>query len=132
MLMRLVAANFCVVAALFGTAAAGVREDAVSAYQRGDFASAFRHWLTLAEQGEGSAQMMLGFMYHDGEGVPKDYVRAYMWFYLAASNLIANGQEFRDAIEARDLTAKAMSPAQIELAKEMARRCQGQDYKDCN
>ena len=38
-----------------------------------------------AEKGNSSAQFSLGFMYEKGQGVPQDYVQAYMWFNLAAA-----------------------------------------------
>ncbi len=69
MRIGLLAAVFCAAAALCGTAVAGLREDAASAYQRGDFTGAFQLRLSLAEEGDGSAQIMLGFMYHDGGSV---------------------------------------------------------------
>ncbi len=39
-----------------------------------------------ADQGFAPAQASLGLMYYDGQGVPKDYVLAYMWINLAPSN----------------------------------------------
>ena len=43
-------------------------------------------WHTLAaEQGDEWAQHNLGVSYYTGQGVPQDYVRARMWFNLAAS-----------------------------------------------
>jgi TPR repeat protein len=38
-------------------------------------------WYRLAaEQGHAKAQYNLGLMYYNGEGVPEDYVIAYMWW----------------------------------------------------
>ncbi len=48
--------------------------------------TALREWRPLAEQGNASAQNLLGFMYHNGQGVPQDYVQAQMWYNLAASS----------------------------------------------
>jgi TPR repeat protein len=39
--------------------------------QRGDYATAFREWLPLAEQGDALAQQYLGNMYATGRGVPE-------------------------------------------------------------
>ena len=111
---------------------AAPEDDAAAAYRRGDYPAAFRIWHALAEQGDGEAQMALGFMYHDGEGVPKNLKLAYMWFYLAASLLPVDEQAFHDAFEARDLTAKQMTPDQIAEAREMAESCQARKYKDCD
>jgi len=63
------------------------------AYNNGDYATALREWRPLAEQGLADAQSNLGWMYEYGEGVPKDYVQAYMWLNLAA----AQGEE--DAVK---------------------------------
>ena len=58
----------------------------LDAANRGDFATALREWRPLAEQGDASAQNNLGFMYVYGKGVLQDYVRAHMWFNIAASS----------------------------------------------
>ncbi len=54
-------------------------------------------------------------MYRKGEGVPKDYVQAHMWYTLAAA------QGDKDAGEFRDLLAEKMTPAQIAEAQRLAR-----------
>jgi TPR repeat protein len=73
-------------------------------------------WFRLAaEQGDASAQSSLGWVYYQGEGVPQDYVLAHMWLNLAA----AGGD--KNAVKARDLVAKLMTPDQIAEAQRMAR-----------
>ena len=80
-----------------------------------DYAQAVK-WLRLAaEQGDASAQNSLGLMYGKGEGVPEDYVQAHKWFNLAAAQGNANGATNRD------ITAKLMTPQQIERAQALAR-----------
>lgn len=111
---------------------AGPNEEAATAYKRGDHAQAFRLWHAQAEQGDYDAQAMLAFMYHDGEGVAKDLVRAHMWFELSRSNSPANEQSWHDASDALDLTAKKMTAQQITEAREMAQKCQSQKYKNCD
>ena len=59
-------------------------EDAVSAYQRGDFLTAAKTFRKLAEQGDAAAQYNLGLMYDNGQGVPQDYAEAVKWYRLAA------------------------------------------------
>ncbi len=59
-----------------GTAVAGPFEDAVSARERGDYATALREFRVLAEQGSAGAQFNLGRMYTIGEGVRQDLPRA--------------------------------------------------------
>ncbi len=51
-------------------------DEGVAAYKRGDYATAFREWRPLAEQGKTRAQTKIGFMYYDGQGVPQDYGEA--------------------------------------------------------
>jgi len=38
-----------------------------------------------AEKGDAEAQYNLGFMYRTGQGVPLNYIQAYMWNSLAAA-----------------------------------------------
>jgi TPR repeat protein len=58
-------------------------------------------------------------MYTRGEGVPKDYVLAYMWADLAASH--AQDDETREvANKNRDNLVRGMSPKQIAAAQRMA------------
>ena len=59
-------------------------DEAVAAYERGDFATALRGFRSYAEQGDASAQFNLGLMYDNGEGVPENDAEALRWFRLAA------------------------------------------------
>jgi len=67
-----------------------------------------------AEQGDAYAQVNLGFMYGTGEGVPMNYVKAYMWYSLSK----AQGNE--DAAKGLYIIEKEMTPAQIAKAQELA------------
>jgi TPR repeat protein len=106
------------VAVIAGTTFAGPFEDGVAAYNRGDYATAMQLWQPLADRGDTSAQNNLGVMYERDEGVPQDYVRAHMWFSLAAA------QRVQTAAEGRDRVAKRMTPAQIAEAQKLAREWQ--------
>ena len=55
-------------------------------------------------------------MYENGQGVPKGYSQAYMWFNLAA----AQGDE--DAAKHRDKLAEKMTPGQVAEAQRLASR----------
>ena len=99
---------------------AGTSQEAAAAYKRGDFAQAFHLWHGQAEQGDYDAQAMVAFLYHDGEGVTKDLVRAHMWFEISRSNSPADEQSWHDASEALDSTAKSMTAKQIAEARAMA------------
>jgi hypothetical protein len=50
--MRRIFASLVLILMLTGGAAAGPLEDAMAAYERGDYATAVRLWRPLAEQGE--------------------------------------------------------------------------------
>ena len=47
-------------------------EDGVEAYVSGDFPNALRIFRLVAKQGHASAQVNLGVMYDNGQGVPED------------------------------------------------------------
>jgi len=65
------------------TASADPFEDGVSAFERGDYATALRMWRPLAED-DPRAAINLGVMYAEGLGVQKDAVEALRWLGPAA------------------------------------------------
>ena len=89
-------------------------------------AEAARWFRRAAEQGNALAQGSLGIAYADGLGVLKDAVLAHIWLNIAS----ANGQS-AVAGEVRDALEREMTPAQIERATELARRCMASDYEGC-
>ena len=64
--------------------AADSLEEAVTAYRSTDYATAFRVYRSLAEQGLAVAQFNLGLMYDHGHGVMQNYSEAMKWYRLAA------------------------------------------------
>jgi Sel1 repeat. len=64
--------------------------------------------------------------YWKGRGVSQDFALAHMWFTLAA----ATGD--KDAQEARDSLAKAMSAEQLQKAGELARQMCVDMPRACN
>lgn len=68
-----------------GAAWAGYTEGR-DAYERGDYATAFREFKALAEQGHTGAQHNLADMYATGKGVPRDETRAVRWLRKAAEH----------------------------------------------
>ena len=73
-------------------AAAQTFDAAVEAYERGDYATALAGLQNYAEQGNALAQSILGLMYANGKGVPKDDAEAVQWFRLAAEQGTALAQ----------------------------------------
>lgn len=116
-----------------------------------DYQEAFKCFTKAAEQGHAGAQLMLGVMYYDGEGVPQDYKEAARWLIRSAEQGNADAQAyvsrmyyygqcvpedyvqaykwcnlaatqgFESAKEARDMLRKKMSPAQIAEAQRLSR-----------
>ena len=131
--------------------AADAWDDAVAAYNSGDYKSAARLFRPFAEQGDAGAQYVLGRMYSLGQGVPQDYAEAMKWYRKAAEQGDASAQNNlgvmydngegvpQDYVEAhmwfnlaaaqgnaqaktnRDLVAKRMTSEQIAEAQRLAR-----------
>jgi len=74
------------------TAFGGQFEDAVAAYGRDDYATAYRLFKLLAEQGDAKSQFNLALMYDDGQGVPKSDAEAVKWYRRAAEQGDASSQ----------------------------------------
>jgi TPR repeat protein len=66
--------------------------DGSAAFNRGDYETAFAIFLSLAEQGDITAQKNLGVMYRNGEGVAENDAEAMRWIRLAAEQGDANAQ----------------------------------------
>jgi len=67
-------------------------EEGRAAFARKDYPAALREWLPLAEQGQPEAQLNIGFMYHEGFGVPIDDAKAAEWYLKAARQGFAEAQ----------------------------------------
>jgi hypothetical protein len=105
-------------------------KEADAAYARGEFTTVVNIYRSLSVQGDADAQVNLGAMYHAGKGVPKDNVRAYMWFEVAAIELALFGNE--DPVERCRILAEEMTTAEVEQAKKMAEQCFDSVYKQCD
>jgi TPR repeat protein len=85
-------------AAVLALGAVGVRaqdfEKGLAAAQSGDFQTALKEWVPLAEQGDADAQVNLGLMYNLGNGVPQDYGEALKWYSLSALQGNADAQTY--------------------------------------
>ena len=83
-------------------------------------------WYRLAaEQGDASAQGILGHMYERGQGVLQDNVMAHMWYNVASANGNDNAGGYRDE------RAGLMTNADISKAQAMARECMSSGYTKC-
>jgi hypothetical protein len=72
-------------------AQAGSREAKI-AFDKGDFDTAFKEVMPIAEQSNASAQYTLGEMYDRGQGVAQDYQKAVLWYRKAAAQGYAKAQ----------------------------------------
>jgi TPR repeat protein len=148
---RTILAAAFIFAPIAASALADNFEDALDAYQRAEYATAFKLWRPLADKGDARAQSSLGSMYISGRGVTQDYAKAARWYRKAADQgdveaqnnlgvLFYNGQGVsKDYIQAykwfdivastgneqaggnRDIVAKRMTPDQITVAQKLAR-----------
>src|SRR6266513_2397672 len=100
-------------------------KEAIEAYYENRYGVALREFQPLAEEGVVEAKFYLGVMHKDGKGVPRDLVKAYMWFNLSAA------QGYEDAYRARVLVARMMTREEIAQGQRLAR--EGKDKKeDCS
>ncbi len=60
--------------------------DGVAAFQAGDYATALKLWLPLAEADDAEAQRNIGIMYQQGLGLPQNNAEAAKWYRRAAEN----------------------------------------------
>jgi len=60
-------------------------DDAIDAYNSGDYATALKLLQPLADQDDADAQTSLGEMYDSGEGVAQNFGEALKWYRLAAT-----------------------------------------------
>jgi TPR repeat protein len=67
-------------------------EAGMSAYENGDYETAYREWLPLAEEGSPVAQYNVGLLYRYGKGRPADPELAAQWCLLAADAAFAPAQ----------------------------------------
>jgi hypothetical protein len=110
---------------LFGTHAVADLAKGIDAFEKEDYAIAFKELKPLAEQGEAHAQGNLGTMYYYGRGVTQDYTRALMWWNI----VVSLGD--KGAAKNRDIVAREMTYTQIEKAQDLASECVAKDYKGC-
>ena len=74
------------------TSWAGDFSKGVSAYESGDYKTAFKELAPFAEQGDAFAQLTLAMMYDLGQGVPQDYKQAAKWYMKAAEQEMEGAQ----------------------------------------
>ena len=104
--MRRLSLLFAILAVGTTEALAVPQPDAEQAYQRGDYAAAFKLWLPLAEAGSARAQENIARMYERGQWVAQDSAMANEWYRRAAE------QRAQDAAMPVPYTAQAQQAQQ--------------------
>ncbi len=72
--------------------ACGGSKDPLTAFESGDYETAYRLWLPMAEDGDAEAQNYLGIMHYLGFGVDRDYSKALEWYQKSAEAGHPDGQ----------------------------------------
>ena len=88
-----------------------------------DDAESIKWYQKAAEQGDADAQLILGVLQFRGEGVPRDNVQAYAWTHIAEANGVQGGVLIKSSI------MKKMTPAQIFMAQNLARKMTSKNPK---
>ena len=86
-----------------------------------DVAEAARWYRRAAEGDDIRAQYELGQLHFTGSGVTRDYVAAYVWFSLAASQAPLSDNR-KGLLELRNIAAARMTPAQLSEAERLVRQ----------
>jgi len=97
------------------SAMAGNHGEAVTWYRR------------AAAQGHDNAQLRLAQLYRDGQGVERDFVRAYMWLQLAAEAGNPTAKE-----ESAFAEKQALTPQEVTQGRARAQRCKTSAFKHCD
>jgi TPR repeat protein len=63
----------------------------LAAYRKQDYVAALKEWRLIGESGSSAAQLFLGFIYANGQGVARDTAAAADWYRRAAEqgNMLA-------------------------------------------
>ena len=86
--------------------------DAVQAHQNGRLPESFAIFQRLSCAGDKTAQEQLGLMYLNGEGVPRNTLKAYLWLKVAAEYTFADYRANAKRLESlfSDEQKKATAP----------------------
>ncbi len=89
-------------------------DQAMDAYEAGDYDTAFSEIQAAAQENDARAQAQLGRMYEKGEGTDRDVMRAHMWMTVA---YLRGQRELREPLAAM---RERMSDGQIAQAERLA------------
>ena len=83
-------------------------------YQAHNYRRAMALWSPGAERGDPRSQFLVGRLYRNGEGMPRDRVKAWSWLHLAEKQGHAEAAALREQLEVE------MSPTQLADARTLA------------
>ncbi len=81
-----------------------------------DYKKSFELYKLAAEDHSSDAQLALARYYSEGRAVPKNSVRAYEWYSIAATSGYEKARNYRDRLETE------MDLLQVERAQELAQK----------
>lgn len=96
---------------------------------QGDYVKAKEWYEKAAAQKHAAAQSNIGWLYANGRGIPQDYVRAYMWWKLAAAH--SAGKEEASEESVLEKLTRRMTPRQIAEGQRLLQQCQAQQFVGC-
>jgi len=111
---------------LFSSSVFADWEVGMDAYNAGDFQTALKNWIPLAEQGDAKAQIHVFMMYSSGEGVTQDDKEAMRWLRLAVEQGDARAQHALGAVYRAGLS----TAQDFKEAMKWYRLAAGQGYTD--
>lgn len=95
-------------------------DEAMAAYEKEEYATAYKLIRSLALGGDTRAQCLLGFMYYQGEGTQKNLHKAYKWLNRSAMKGFSDARSARDLVG--DLILKTGSSLEIANMKGIYRK----------
>jgi len=107
---------------------AGAMRQLAIVYEKGaagiapDPATSLRWYDKAANRGDALAQMTLGLKYANGQGVPKNLVKAYTWLTLAGRGVFFDDEDVRkeETKKGRATLVAQMSPTEVSSAEKQA------------
>lgn len=80
------------------------KKEADAAYRNKDYATAFKHYQKLADEGDAEASMKLGIMYEGGIGTEKDTAAAHAYYRKAAEGGADGSEGLLELVEETGMT----------------------------
>lgn len=90
--MRYLAGMTLCLALLAAGASWAGQQQGIEAYNKKDYATAFKEFRPLAQAGDAQAQMLMGLMYDNGLGTARNATEAFHWYKQAADQGVARAQ----------------------------------------